>query len=34
MDVISGHDSAKKRNSVQISLDVEFLNCLTTHVYL
>ena len=26
--------SAKKRNSVQISLDVKFLNYLTTHVYL
>ncbi len=24
----------KKRNSVQISLDVKFLNYLTTHVYL
>ncbi len=25
--------SAKKRNSVQISLDFKFLNFLTTHVY-
>ena len=26
--------SAKKRNSVQISLDFKFLNFLTTHVHL